>query len=109
MDDIKVEKATEPEQATPVEAGAATPGKIEAELPVQDIVPLVNKVVAPPVAEISRLIDEMKEAKTHLETEGERIQRVVERYLQLNENTVESVKIIAAAVTEWRTEGHPAE
>jgi hypothetical protein len=109
MDATEAEKTTESVETTSVKAEAATAGKVEAALAAQDIVPFIDKVVAPPVAELARLIEELTETRTHLACEGERIQREVGRYLQLNENTVESIRIIAGAVTEWRTAGHPTE
>jgi hypothetical protein len=109
MEATKAEQVTESKETVSVEAEAPAPGKIEAELPAGGIVPLINKVVAPPIEEISKLIDELKDAKTHLEAEGERIQREVDRYLQLSQNTAESIRMIAGAVTEWRSAGHPAE
>jgi hypothetical protein len=109
MDATKVDKASESGETAPIEAEVPAPGEMEAELPAENIVPLVNKVAVPPLAEMDKLIDELKEARTHLESEGGRIQREIDHYLQLSQNTVESIKIIAGAVAEWRNAGHPAE
>jgi hypothetical protein len=104
--------ATEIEQtkeAVPVESQTPAPGEDEAELPAESLDSLITEVVAAPVAKLAKLIDELKDAKTHLESKHERVQSEVDRYLQLNRNTVESIKIITDAVTEWRSAGHPSE
>jgi hypothetical protein len=53
------------------------------------------------------VISELQQARAYLDSEGERIERETQRYLQLSQTTVESVKIISDAVSEWRKAGHP--
>src|SRR5262245_50730279 len=106
MDATEIEQAKE---AVPVESQTPAPGKVEAELPAENLDSLIAEVVAAPVAELAKLIEELKDAKTHLDSKHERVQSEVDRYLQLNRNTVESIKIITDAVTEWRSAGHPSE
>jgi hypothetical protein len=81
-------------------AGAQEPGS-------DDIAPLVGKVVASPVAEFEKLISELQEARTYLQSEGERVQRETDRYLELTQTASESVRMISGAIREWRKAGHP--
>src|SRR5436190_2435034 len=104
MDAARVETAAESEATNPVETEAVSkPGEMNAEAPAEEVAPFIDKVAVPPVAELAKLIGELIEAKTYLETEGERIQREIDGYLQLSQNTVESIKMIAGAVAEWRS------
>jgi hypothetical protein len=86
----------------------STPPDVKgAELSSDNIVSLIQKVVAPSIAEFERLIGELQEARTYLQSEGERIQREAARYIELSQTATESVKIISGAVGEWRKGGHP--
>jgi hypothetical protein len=73
------------------------------------IAPLIAKIVAPSVAEFEKLIGELQEAKAYLQSEGERIRRETDSYLQLSQSASESVKVISDAIGEWRKAGHPAQ
>jgi hypothetical protein len=44
--------------------------------------PLIQKIGAPSIAQIEKLIGELQEAKNLLESEGERIQREMVRYIK---------------------------
>ena len=79
----------------------------EAYVPNQEITQLIKQVVSPSTVELERLISELQQARAYLDSEGERIERETQRYLQLSQTTVESVKIISDAVSEWRKAGHP--
>ena len=65
---------------------------------------LIEKVGATSIAEIDRLIAELQEAKSYLQSEGERIERETVRYTNLAEMTLFTTKIIFDAVSQW----HPA-
>jgi len=69
--------------------------------------PLIEKIRAPSIAQIEKLIGELQEAKNLLESEGERIQREMVRYVKFVQLASASVKIIFETVSEWRQEGHP--
>jgi hypothetical protein len=75
--------------------------------PDADIAPLVQKVAASSIAEIEKLISELQEVKTFLQSEGVRIQRESARYTNLTKTASASVKIIFETVQEWRKAGHP--
>jgi hypothetical protein len=83
------------------------PNETEADVPNQEITQLIKQVVAPSNLELERVISELQQARAYLDSEGERIERETQRYLQLSQTTVESVKIISGAVSEWRKAGHP--
>jgi hypothetical protein len=84
-------------------AKAQEPGSDTAD----NIAPLIGKVVASPIAEFEKLISELQEARTYLQSEGERIQRETDRYLELTQTASESVKMISGAIRDWRKAGHP--
>ena len=72
-----------------------------------EIAPLIRKVGATSIAEIEKLMGELREAKDFLQFEGERIQRETARYTNLAQTASASVKIILDTVCEWRKAGHP--
>jgi hypothetical protein len=74
-----------------------------------EIVPLVQKIGATSIGEIEKLIGVMQEAKTFLQTEGERIQRETARYTNLAQTASASVEIIFDTVRGWREAGHPVD
>jgi len=74
-----------------------------------EISPLIQKIGAPSIAEIEKLISEMQEAKNFLQSEGERIQREMTRYTSLAQTASASVEIIFDVVRGWREAGHPVD
>jgi len=72
-----------------------------------EIVPLVQKIEAGSIAEIEKMIGEMQDAKSFLQTEWERIHRETARYIKLAQTASASVEIIFEAVRGWREAGHP--
>jgi len=76
----------------------------QAETDTEMIPSLIEKVGATSIAEIDRLIAELQEAKSYLQSEGERIERETVRYTNLAEMTLFTTKIIFDAVSQW----HPA-
>ena len=119
MDATKPEKSTQGVEATTVDgeirdlvraealAPSATPSETVAELGSDNIAPLIQKVVAPSIAEFEKLIGELQEARTYQQSEGERIGRETDRYIELAQTASESVKLISGAIGEWRKAGHP--
>ena len=71
------------------------------------IAPLIQKVGAPSIAQIEKLIGELHEARNLLEAEGERIQRETARYIKFTQMASASVKIISETLSGWRQAGHP--
>jgi prophage DNA circulation protein len=71
------------------------------------ITPLIQKVGAPSIAQIEKLIGELQEAKDFLESEAERVQQEMVRYIQLIQMASASVEIISDTVSGWHQAGHP--
>src|SRR5215470_18708179 len=69
-----------------------------------EVAPLIQQIGDMSIAEIDRLIAELQEAKSYLQSEGERIEREMVRYTNLAEMTLFTTKIILDAVSQW----HPA-
>ena len=69
-----------------------------------EFVPLIQKVGATSIAEIDRLMAELQEAKSYLQSEGERIEREMVRYTNLTQMASFTAKIIFDAISQW----HPA-
>jgi hypothetical protein len=73
-----------------------------------DIAGVIQKLGATSIAEIEKLVDEMQEAKTFLQSEEERIQQEAARYMNQTQAVSESAKIIFRMVSAWRKAGYPA-
>ena len=69
-----------------------------------EIAPLIQQVAATSIAEIDRLITELQKAKNHLQSEGERVEREMVRYMKLTQMASFTAKIIFDAISQW----HPA-
>jgi hypothetical protein len=69
--------------------------------------PLIQRIGAPSIAEIEKLIGELQEVKNFLESEGERIQREAAGYIDLTQRALASVRLIFDTLFEWRQAGHP--
>ena len=108
---VKVTTEVEGESRDLARAEVLSPSKAPretgAEPGTDSIVPLIQKIMVPSIAEFERLIGELQEARTYLQSEGERIQREAAGHVELSQTAMESVKIISDAVGEWRKAGHP--
>jgi hypothetical protein len=93
------EQELSPPTAPPAE-GEADPGG-------DTFASLIQKISALSVAELERMIDELQEARSYLQAEGERIEREAIGYAALSQTALESVRIISDTVSEWRKAGHP--
>jgi hypothetical protein len=69
-----------------------------------DVAPLIRKVGATSIAEIEKLIGELQATKNFLQSEADRIEREMARYMNLTQMASASVKIIFDTVSGWR---HP--
>jgi hypothetical protein len=69
-----------------------------------EIAPLIQQVGARSIAEIDRLIAELQEVKTHLQSEGERVEQEMVRFTKLSQMASFTAKIIFDAISQW----HPA-
>ena len=71
-----------------------------------EMAPPIQKLAATSIAEVERLISELREAKDHLQSERERIEREMTRYVRLTEMASTTAKIISEAVSQWRPGGN---
>ena len=69
-----------------------------------EIAPLIQQIGGTSIAEIDRLMAELQEAKSYLQSEGERIEREMVRYTNLTQMASFTAKIIFDAISQW----HPA-
>src|SRR3954470_20945385 len=69
---------------------------------------LIQKVGAPSIVEIERLISDLHAARNYLKAEADRIQQDTARYAHLSDTASASVKIITESVGQWRKGGETA-
>jgi len=69
-----------------------------------EIAPLIQQIGDMSIAEIDGLMAELQEAKSYLQSEGERIEREMVRYTNLTQMASFTAKIIFDAISQW----HPA-
>src|SRR6201984_1547014 len=69
-----------------------------------EIAPLIQQIGDTSIAEIDRLMAELQEGKSYLQSEGERIEREMVRYTNLTQMASFTAKIILDAISQW----HPA-
>jgi|RhiMethySRZTD1v2_1073278.scaffolds.fasta_scaffold1228307_2 hypothetical protein len=72
----------------------------------KEVALLIHKIGASSIAEIERVLAELEQAKNHLQSEGERIEREVARYTNLTQLTSVSTKIIFDAVSQLHRPGN---
>ena len=77
------------------------------EFGIDDVGSLIQKIGVASTAEFEKLIGELQEARSYLESEGERIEREAIRYAEFSQTALSSVKVISETVAEWRKAGHP--
>jgi hypothetical protein len=66
--------------------------------------PLMQKIGGQSIAEIEKLIGELQAIRNFLASEGERMQREVDGYIDL---TLSSLRIIFDTLAGWHQTGHP--
>lgn len=54
------------------------------------------------IADIDKLMEELRIARDYLETEGERVRRLTSRYLHLTKTASASVRVISESLGKWR-------
>ena len=95
----------------PADASSASPPTVppdpEPEVGSDNVSSLVQTLGAPSIDELEKIIGELQQARTYLKSESERIERETVGYTELSQTAMESVRIIAETVGEWRKAGHP--
>ena len=65
---------------------------------------LLDRVSGSSVTEIDSLIDDLRNVRDFLKTEGDRVQREIASYAQLSQVAMTSVKIIAESMSQWKSQ-----
>ncbi|MBI5113754.1 MAG: hypothetical protein HZA68_17440 [Rhodovulum sp.] len=73
------------------------------EFAASNISTLVQRVAGTSLAEIDNLIGELQTLRDYIASEGERVQRELAGYAQLNQAAMQSTRIIADSMSKWKT------
>jgi len=79
----------------------------ESELVAHNIGALLQRVAGTSVQEVDRLIVELQQLRELLQQEGARVQRELSEYAHLSQSAMQSTKIIAEGLAQWKGEGGP--
>jgi cell division septum initiation protein DivIVA len=74
----------------------------DSELVAQNISTLVQRVAGTSVQEVDRLIIELQQLRELLQQEGARVQREITEYAHLSQSAMQSTKIIAESLSQWK-------
>ena len=77
----------------------------DSELVANNIVSLLQRVAGTSVKDINGLIAELETLRALLEEEGARVQRELAEYAHLSQSAMQSTKIIADSLAQWKTVG----
>src|SRR5215471_19647408 len=77
----------------------------DSELVANSIVTLLQRVAGTSVQEIDRLIAELQTLRALLREEGARVQRNLAEYAHLSQSAMQSTKIIAESLAQWKKIG----
>ena len=74
----------------------------DGEVVANNISSLLQRVSGSSVQEIERLIGELQTLRDMLQSEGARVQREITQYANLSQAAMQSTKIIAESLTNWK-------
>jgi len=74
----------------------------DSELVANNIVSLLQRVAGTSVKDIDGLIAELETLRALLEEEGARVQREVAEYAHLSQSAMQSTRIIAESLAQWK-------
>jgi hypothetical protein len=77
----------------------------DSELVAGNISNLLQRVAGTSVQEIDRLISELQTVREMLQAEGSRVQRELAQYAHLSQSAMQSTKIIAESLAQWKPVG----
>lgn len=78
----------------------------EGDLVTNNINSLIQRVAGTSIQEIDRLVGELKTVRDLLHSEGMRVQREISQYAHLSQSAMQSTKIIADNLAQWRDAGN---
>ena len=73
------------------------------ELDPEGLTSVIGRISGHSVQEIDSLISELQQVRSFLRAEGERLQRDLTRYAEMNQSALASVKIINEAIGPWKS------
>jgi serine phosphatase RsbU (regulator of sigma subunit) len=76
--------------------------EMDSEIVANNISVLLQRVAGSSVQEIDRLISELQTLREMLHEEGARVQRQITEYAQLSQSAMQSTKIIAESLGQWK-------
>ena len=74
----------------------------DSEVVATNIGALLQRVAGTSVQEIEKLISELQTLRDMLQTEAQRVQREIVEYATLSQAAMQSTKIIAESLTQWK-------
>lgn len=74
----------------------------DSELVAHNISTLLQRVAGTSVQEVDRLIAELQQLRELLQQEGARVQREITEYAHLSQSAMQSTKIIAESLANWK-------
>ena len=77
----------------------------DSEMVANNITTLLQRVAGTSVQEIDRLIAELQTLRALLQEEGARVQRELAEYAHLSQSAMQSTKIIAESLAQWKKAG----
>jgi len=77
----------------------------DGELVANSVVTLLQRVAGTSVQDIDRLISELQTLREILQVQGARVQRNLAEYAHLSQSAMQSTKIIAESLAQWRQVG----
>ena len=79
----------------------------DSEVVAHNITTLLQRVAGTSVQEIDRLITELQSLRELLQQEGARVQREITEYAHLSQSAMQSTKIIAESLANWKSDSNP--
>lgn len=78
------------------------PDAVSGEFAASNISSLVQRVAGTSLQEIDNLIGELQNLRDYIAIEGERVQREITGYAQLNQAAMTSTRIISDSMSKWK-------
>jgi hypothetical protein len=79
----------------------------DSELIANNIGTLLQRVAGSSVHEIDRLISELHTLRELLQSESARVQREITEYAHLSQSAMQSTKVIAESLAQWKSASAP--
>ncbi len=76
--------------------------RAEVETPAENVSMLVQRVAGASLSEIDHVIDELRNMREFLRSEGDRVQREIAGYATVSQAAAASMKVIAESMSQWR-------